>query len=209
MAEDNRKTVGSDPFIKQRVYPEAVAIFAARVAPVVNIKDSCAVVLDTSTLLVPYSVGTDSLEQIKKTYGRLAVERRLIVPGQVAREFADHRAEKIKEVFHQLSQSRNRDLSLTLAGYPLLESLEAYQEAMRIKQEAAAQIKRYRDAIGNLLDVVRGWVWDDPVSLLYRELFTDQVVFDPRLDEQRVLADLEHRFSHQIPPGFKDAAKSL
>ena len=49
------------------------------------------VVLDTNVLLAPYRTSTGALGEIAKVYGMLQKERRLLVPGQVAREFARNR----------------------------------------------------------------------------------------------------------------------
>ena len=61
--------------------------------------------------------------------------------------------------------------------------------------------------LGKVLDHIQNWTWNDPVSLLYSELFTEQVIFDLEYNEEEIREDLERRHLHHIPPGYKDAAK--
>ena len=60
-----------------------------------EIKNECFVVLDTNVLLVPYTVSKTSLQAIRNAYLQLIELKRLVVPGQVAREFAKNRPNKI------------------------------------------------------------------------------------------------------------------
>lgn len=69
------------------------------------------------------------------------------------------------------------------------------------------QLKNYKEAIDAVLDRMRGWSWDDPVSLLYADLFAEAVVFDPQFDEDEIQRELHRRQLHQIPPGYKDSGK--
>jgi hypothetical protein len=55
------------------------------------------------------------------------------LPGQVAREFARNRANKLAELFQQLSSKRNSPQNLQKGKYPLLESLPEYQQSVIIK----------------------------------------------------------------------------
>lgn len=105
-----------DPLVRHRIFPDATQIFAfSPVSLEEAIKDSV-IVVDTNVLLLPYATGQASLEQIKITFESLAKDGRIRVPGQVAREFADKRAEKLKTLFQQLS--RKRDLSCNRSEYP-------------------------------------------------------------------------------------------
>ena len=68
--------------------------------------------LDTNTLLVPYTTSKESLKQIEETYKTLIGQERLVIPAQVAREFAKNRASKIGEVFQQLSRNKESSVSI-------------------------------------------------------------------------------------------------
>jgi PIN like domain len=127
----------------------------------------------------------------------------LRIPGQVAREFADNRAEKLKTLFQQLS--RKRDVSLSRSEYPLLEGIPAYKEVARREAEITVALDDYRKAIGSLLDTIATWHWDDPISQIYRDLFKAPTVVDPEVDREKLLEELKYRQDHRIPPGYKDA----
>ncbi|WP_148314181.1 PIN domain-containing protein [Sorangium cellulosum] len=188
------------------VYPDAQAIFSGRQLALDAIKDDCCVVLDTNVLLVPFDVGKDSLEQLRRTYQKLAKQKRLIVPGHVAREFARNRASKLVDLYKSLSQKRNFS-QLQKGTYPLLEGLPAYTELGKLEVEIDRLLRSYKDAVDRVLDLVSEWNWNDPVSQMYAELFVGDVVYDPEFDAGELAQDLAYRQQHKIPPGYKDAAK--
>jgi hypothetical protein len=57
-----------DPFIANRVYPDAEAIFTRKTQSLTEVKDTAVVILDTNSLLVPYMVGKEGLDKIRDTY---------------------------------------------------------------------------------------------------------------------------------------------
>jgi hypothetical protein len=105
--------------------------------------------------------------------------------------------------------SRNRDSipGLQKGKYPLLESLSEYQEAVRLEKEIDNLLNQYRKIIGNVLERIREWTWNDPVSKLYAELFREAIIFDPPIDKEKVQTELLKRQLHRIPPGYKDSSK--
>ena len=96
-----------DPLVRDRLFPEAAQIFEFAPVGLAEALTDGIVAVDTNVLLVPYTTGQASLEQIRRTYERLTTEGRLRIPGQVAREFAENRAEKLKIIFQQLSRKRD------------------------------------------------------------------------------------------------------
>jgi exonuclease VII small subunit len=122
----------------------------------------------------------------------LARNGQLIVPGQVAREFARNRATKLAELFQQIVRRANVP-NLQKGKYPLLESVKEYQELVTIEREIDSKLSEYRTAIEKLKEHVRAWTWNDPVSLLYAELFSESVVLDPDFDQAQILEDLNFR----------------
>src|SRR5262245_13031990 len=158
-----------DIFVANQTYPEASQVFATHLKPIDEIKDDCYIVLDTNALLVPYNTGKESLAQIKKNCQSLAKKKRLIIPGQVAREFARNRANKIVELYQQLSRKANTP-KLHKGKYPLLEGLKEYQQALQLEGEIDKALGDYREAIEGVLKHIKNWTWNDPVSLLYGEL---------------------------------------
>ena len=202
MSQDPKKSF-PDPLVRDRLFPEPASIFSFTPAALEEALKDGLVVVDTNVLLVPYTTGKASLEQIRRTYERLVAEDRLRIPAQVAREFAEHRAEKLKLLFHQLSRKRN--VNFESSQYPLLENLATYSEMRRCEDEISSKLSEYRKQIGTLLATVEEWQWNDPVSTIYRELFKSSIVVDPTLDRAELLEDLKYRQDHHIPPGYKDA----
>ena len=123
-ADKGRRSDGElDIFIAESIYPDVQPIFTAKYKPLEEIKEDCLVVLDTNALLVPYLIGRDSLQQIRMTYSKLASEKRLLVPGQVAREFAKNRANKLTELYQQFNRKISNINRLQKGRYPLLETV--------------------------------------------------------------------------------------
>lgn len=193
-----------DPLIRREVFPEPGEIFGFAPAMLKNALTDGIVVIDTNVLLVPYTTGQASLEQIKRTYEKLTKEGRLRIPGQVAREFAEHRAEKLKQLYQQLS--RKRDVNLKEGSYPMLESVGKYSDLQKSEAEIQVALGKYRKLIGELLETVAGWHWDDPVSAIYRDFFRGSVVIDPEFNREDLMKDLRHRYENHVPPGYKDSA---
>ena len=196
-----------DPFIANDIYPEPGQVFQTSVRSVEQIKDECIVVFDTNALLVPYAIGKESLEEIGKTYRKLAQQKRLVIPGQVAREFARHRPDKLADAYQQLCRKRDGLLSVQIGKYPLLSSLEEYQDAFKKAKEIDDLLDVYRNMIGKILDRMRDWIWNDPVSELYSKLFSDEVIVDDDWNREEIVKDLRRRKTHRIPPGYKDTGK--
>jgi len=198
----------SDIFVKNKIYPKADMIFNTSLSPIEEIKNSCVFVLDTNALLLPYGTGSESLEEIKKVFERLKNQNRLVIPGQVAREFASIRPEKLKEIHQKLTRRRNSTAELLIGNYPLLESLHTYMEILELEQQINELIGKYRKNIGRIIDTVKTWAWNDPVSMLYQELFTPDVIHDLEFNEDEIAKQLHFRYEHKIPPGYKDNAKA-
>jgi DNA-binding NarL/FixJ family response regulator/rRNA-processing protein FCF1 len=196
-----------DIFIANSTYPEAEAIFRANLKSLQEIKEDCFIVLDTNALVVPYTISPKSLDEIRSVYKKLVKKERLVIPGQVAREFAKQRANKIAELFQQLNRKINGLPQLQKGKYPLLENLPSYQDAIKIEADLDDLLQRYKRSIGEVLNHIREWTWNDPISSLYSELFSKKVVLDLPLEKQQVREELLRRQLHHIPPGYKDSSK--
>ncbi|HNX28741.1 MAG TPA: PIN domain-containing protein [Syntrophomonadaceae bacterium] len=206
MAEKNQIEHNSN--ILKDIFPDASTIFSFSPSTVNQIKDDCMVVVDTNALLVPYTVSKSSLDTIKDTYARLIDNKQLFIPGHVAREFAKNRAEKIKELYHQLSSSRSKQPQLLPGNYPLLASLQEYNEVVNIEKQINELLRQYRKSIEQILQHIRTWSWDDPVSSIYSQLFNGSVICDPDFKQEIIDVDLKWRNDYKIPPGYKDGSKS-
>jgi len=210
MAENKDKVNKYDIFISSSTYPDAESLFIIPKS-IKEIKDECYVVLDTNSLLVPYATSTESLKQIQSTYTTLVTQNRLRIPGQVAREFANNRAKKLVDLYQQLSQKQN-SIQLPKEGekYPLLESLSYYQELIQAERELQEKAKQYRKVVKKLLEHIEGWNWNDPVTKIYSELFSKDVVIDLELNEEEkkeIENQLDKQKIHNLPPAYKDYSK--
>lgn len=197
----------NDIFINNKIYPDATDIFATSVKSVSTIKSKCLFVLDTNALLLPYTTSSKSIDELKKVYTKLIKEKRLFVPGQVAREFAKNRPEKIKELFQQLNRKRDKVKNLYGGQYPLLTGIKEYNEAIDQEQKIDELLKKYSKTIGSVIEQIKGWTWNDPVSQVYNTLFTGTAIIDPKFDEEETKKELQNRYLHKIPPGYKDESK--
>lgn len=202
-----RNHTENNPILLKDIFPDANTIFTFSLNTVSKIKNDCIVVVDTNALLVPYTISKSSLDTIKDTYERLIDNKQLVIPGHVAREFAINRAEKIKELYHQLSSSRSKQPRLLPGYYPLLASLYEYNEVINIEKQINELLRQYRKSIEQILQHIRTWSWDDPVSNIYSQLFKDDVICDPDFNQDIVNSDFKWRNENNIPPGYKDGGK--
>lgn len=146
-----------DIFHHSKIYPNADQIFVTELPSLESIKDDCIYVLDTNALLVPFSIGSQSLDEISKIFTILKDNGKLRIPDQVAREFADNRPRKIDEMFNSLSSKRNGLNEHRIGSYPLLEGIDCYNKALELEKELVSLTKKYRDAIGDVVNTVKNW----------------------------------------------------
>lgn len=78
---------------------------------------------------------------------------------------------------------------------------------MQLRRNWTALFNEYRDLITRVVDHVRGWEWNDPVSVLYGKLFSADLVFDTSKPPEQIKAEHRNRFAQKIPPGYKDEGK--
>ena len=202
--ESKKKRIEYDPFISTQIFPDAVSLFEFQLRTLEEIKPECHIVIDTNALLVPYRVEKRNLAEIRETYRRVVESRQLIIPGQVAREFVKNRAGRISELYQQLIGKIDAQGLPKLDKSPLLETIKEFNEAIEISKEVERLTKEYRNKLKEVLEHIKRWTWNDPVSLIYRELFTNEIVLDPSFEAAPLQIDLDRRTTHAIPPGYKD-----
>jgi hypothetical protein len=204
---DEARSGATDAFIVESVFPDAAAVFTARASSLQDVREKAIIVLDTNALLVPYGIGSQTLAQIDATYTRLLTERRLAIPAQVAREFARNRTTKLSELFQRLTRRKSQSSKYNQGAYPMLEGLEEYKRLRAVEERLDNLISDYHKSISALVDRIKAWEWNDPVSLLYGRLFPSEVVVDTSKSREQIQKDHLHRFLHKIPPGYKDESK--
>jgi hypothetical protein len=194
-----------DIFVANKCYPDAMGLFFNGYQTLDQVRNTCVVILDTNALLVPYGISKSGVSEIASTYKQLVASNRLVVPGQVAREFAKNRPSKIGEIFQAVSRKQNLK-SPDSGRYPLLQDVPSYQKLQELEGKITTLIGEYRGAIGDLLGHIQKWYWNDPVSALYSELFP-KVIVDPSIDEESIRSKMDYLHTNKMPPGYKDGAK--
>ncbi|MCC6393527.1 MAG: DUF4935 domain-containing protein [Bryobacterales bacterium] len=197
----------TDIFVGNKVFPEASAVFTSRSQTLTEVLKTACIVLDTNALLVPYGIGAQTLAQVEATYKGLLNEKRLVIPAQVAREFARNRVTKLSELHQRLSRRRSQLQPFQQGNYPLLEAVPEYENLRETEDQLDALISKYRQQLGSVIDHLAAWEWNDPVSVLYNRLFPAEAVFDTSKPLEDIRQEHVRRFSSKIPPGYKDNAK--
>lgn len=199
-----QKLVEPPPFLLEDLYPDAEGIFSPSPS-LTQVKNEALVVLDTNVLLIPYGVSGESLAQIKLTYKKLVTESRLRIPVRVAREFAKNRASKISSLFQFISQRRQP--SFKQENRPMFDGLDGFNALKSLENELETNMNKYRIAIKEALDDIKSWEWNDPVTLLYKELSFAEFMIDTKKNRDEIQKDHIERFNNGIPPGYKDGSK--
>lgn len=173
-----------DIFIHRYIYPDASSVFKCTLKPIGEIKDNCIVILDTNVLLVPYTLSKDSLDNIDREYKKLKEQNRLFIPAQVAREFATNRPKKITETYQRLKQKRENIIyGKTSKGFAVLKELDSYKNLMKYEKEINRFVEKYRQELDNILNSIKEWIWNDPISISYKEIFDESNIIDIEIKE--------------------------
>ena len=85
--------------------------------------------------------------------------------------------------------------------------MQEYKDALDIEEKINGLIRDYGKKISELAAYIKSWIWDDPVSSIYNQLFNAGVILDLQFDSEKMKEDLERRYKHKIPPGYKDGSK--
>ncbi len=195
-----------DIFISESIYPDVREVFTFKPKPISELRDNALIILDTNTLLLPYVIGPNSIKEIKSAYTKLLKQNRLYIPGQVVREFLDNRTNKIKELFQQFNRKKIKKYG-NQGKYTLLEGIKEYEEVLEIEKKLSDLENEYSKATDKVLEIIQEWGWNDPVSSIYRQLFSKDVIYDPNLNHDHIQSELERRYGQKLPPGYKDSAK--
>jgi PIN like domain len=165
------------------------------------------VALDTNALLLPFRVGKQELPQINDVYEKLISAGRLFVPARVIREFIKNRDGRLAEIAKGL---RDKGSAVGGGGVDIPPLLEGLQETQAVA-DAAAELKRagktYLNATSKLVDLIRAWRGNDPVTAIYHKLFRGDVIIDVDETREDIEREWQTRLKRRIPPGYKDASK--
>lgn len=200
-------TPSTNIFINQEIYPNVTEIFQIHSKSLEEISHSAVIVLDTNVLLLPFKIESQNLEDILSLFKRFKTESRINIPGQVAREFAKNRPEKLKDLYQSLTLAESQASKFTLPKYPIISDIDVYRNLLEMQVDLNQKVAAYRNEIGKLKRVVSEWAWDDPVSKGYREIFSPDVIVELPINKQKIEDELDNRIRYSIPPGYKDSAK--
>lgn len=207
MTNSEKKTPDQNAiFSLETTFPDADGLFFGGFLGLTECFNEAIFVLDTNVLLMPYSLGNRSIDEIKKVYSKLISEKRLFVPERVAREFATNRASKVADIYASIEKKKTGKTKHEF-NYPIINDLQeriAVEEALNTYREAEAA---YFRAIDPLLEKIRSWEWADPVSELYSSLFNASILCTHKLANEDLQKELHRRFMIKQPPGYKDATK--
>src|SRR5258708_20454454 len=112
---------------------------------------------DTNVLLAPYRGSSETLQAIRKTYEILRSAKRIIVPAQVAREFARNRLNLLADVHKYVRDAKSLSFSGHFAPPPILSGTTECEEAKKQLEGAAIALKAYRAALDQLAEKIGGW----------------------------------------------------
>ncbi|MEA3446772.1 MAG: PIN-like domain-containing protein [Bacteroidota bacterium] len=219
MSESKNIQGFNDPFIRNKKYPKAESIFSFQYKGIDEIKDNCIFILDTPVLLYLYEARHASIHALHEVYQELISLNRLFVPAQVAREFAD-----LKGDFHKQLQGfiKNKlhvaqpKFESPLSKIPsVLQSFPEFDDMVRIEKEIKHELANFRfkilladyqQKLNSLMNSSETWLWNDPITSIYKDLFKNQVVVELNNLKDRK-AEIEEevgiRHKHEIPPVYK------
>jgi hypothetical protein len=196
-----------DYFLYRRLYPDNLSIISGHQ---INLEEFCknaVFVLDTNSLLVPFNMGQESLNEIKRVYQQLLATKSLYVPAHTLKEFARQRSQKITELFTNVDSALSSLPSIKDFNYPILGEMEAYKKLKELKTDFMTLTKTYKGILENLQQGINEWNWYDPVTQLYHEIFNQHNIIDTDTDEETLVKEFEVRIRDGVPPGNKDISK--
>jgi len=193
------------------IFPEPKSILEPDAATLEEAVKTGLVVLDTNTLLLPYGVTEDSLEDIKKVYKNLSSEKRLYVPAHVIREFAMNRGSKFSSMLNYFSQIQSQIASkkIQIDRYPFLSTESEYKRVFELAKEIEDKKKDLNSQFSLLLEKIKVFSRNDHVSAVYSEIFSQEIIKDPAISKKDLETDLKRRNEFNIPPGYKDKGKDI
>lgn len=205
--QDQKPKTPNEVFVLENVFQSVADIFAPK-RPLLASDTSIIIALDTNVLLLPYQTGKQNLEAIARALDTFAAEERIFVPARVIREFARHRETKFSEMVNALNIAKSKagesdPLPSILNGVPGFEDLSKEHSDLRTTKSA------YAKSLGKMIEAIKAWRGDDPVTQIYRRVFIKERIFehDSTLTHEEILKNWRQRLSARIPPGYKDSGK--
>ena len=187
-------------------YPVAADVFLPfRMGDIA--KGDAIIVLDTSTLLLPYNIRQDDLTALQDVYNLLSEQNRLKIPARAAREFIKNRDNKLADMLHALNEQKSRLQIPNKRLSPLLEAVPGHNDLVKAQESLSESRKIYEKLLTEVIDQLRKWRGDDPVTKLYKDVFKKDNIVDLDIPRQDLVREWDYRSYNKKPPGYKDSAK--
>lgn len=170
----------------------------------------CLIILDTNVLLLPYAsdqLGKKDISEIEKLLTRLKRENRVMIPERVAREFIKNRDGKLADLVKTLNDKKSRISPPESELSKLFQYTSNYSELGDFSSQINDLIKKYKKSYSQMVDEVKSWKGDDPITKIYENIFDRDSIFSFPLSEEEAMTEWEHRQALKCPPGYKDASK--
>jgi hypothetical protein len=200
-------TKAADGIFKlEETFPNLQDLLQPHVLPPLKSQDVI-VALDTNALLLPFELKPGNLASLESVYERLRKEDRLIVPGRALREFVNLRDKKLANLVQALNNRKgNQQYELTLKLITVEQATKAASAAKTIQQAK----HEYDEVITTIVDNIRSWRGNDPVTEMYNRIFCEVSLVDLPYEKGNIesyLAEFRRRVAAKVPPGYKDKGK--
>jgi hypothetical protein len=193
-------------FLLEATFPDATNLFTSNVVTIEPDGDFL-VAIDTNVLILPYKIDAEDLSALSSTYRTLAKAGKLFLPARASREFLQHRDRKLADVVVGLNNRLSRLVPPEAKLSPILVGVEGYDELPDIAAAATEAVKTYRTALQRLINKVKQWRGDDPVSQLYADVFNAGNIIEAPGSQAQLRKEWATRSASKLPPGYQDAPK--
>lgn len=194
-------------FLLEDLFPEPANLFAPSGLPKPDHADTL-VSFDTNALLLPYNIASQDLSALADVLKKLADTNRLFVAARVAREFIRHRDRKLAEMIKAL-KDRSSNVRLPEKKLsPLLDGLEEFETVSTAADAISTAWKNYKKAQEKIIERMREWRGNDPVSLVYNEVLGNGRIVELDPTQKELSEEWNRRRASKIPPGYKDGNKA-
>jgi hypothetical protein len=197
-----------DCFWLRELYPDSGATLSFSQAPLESIKGAAVIALDANVLLLPYRLGATSISELSKLYARLARADRIFLPGQAVREFLKNRAHRLRDVLRDLGNQASQIVVVADKKIGFLEGDGDYERIVKLSDDIKKAKSETLQAISRISEKLRTGVGLDPVSTVYRDVFSGRVVeLGEDESDEALIKEMRWRYAHSVPPGYKDRDK--
>jgi len=206
MANDPKPT--EDPLVLGKLFAKPLDFLRSRAPSPSILAADCVYALDANALIAIYKVEQQSLADIRGVLTGLAKENRLCIPVRAIQEYLKNRTTAVRDVYDQIHTLISQLTAVPRFDSPMLEGIKEYAKLQEVLIRFKECRKESQSLMSSLQTTLQDWSWDDPVTQMYAEIITDQILVGPDATDEKVLEDTRYRSANQIPPGYKDKSKA-